>query len=478
MSLETAAHTVAVRRRPTLVLVCLGAALGGLIFGYDTSVLNSAESAVAAHFGLGAAMRGVMTSISLLGCAVGAAVAGSLSERYGRTRVMLAAAWLYCGAVLVAGLAPTIEVLLIGRALTGVGIGAASVMVPAYIAEVAPARSRGKLGSLQQLLITFGILVALLVGLGTARGAGGAADVWWFGLDAWRWIVLSAIVPGALYGLAALRLPESPRYLVSRGRDEQAVTVFAWVSGVDEATARLTVAEIRGSLGQDPPSSFRALRGSALGLKPIVWAGIGVAIFMQVSGINAVFVYSSSLWRSVGFSESGALTVSIVTAVINILVTVIAVAVADRFPRRAMLMTGSAGSAVSLGVAALAFAQATSGPGEDLVISPGWGVVALVGVNLMVVFFGMTWGPLGWVLLGEMFPNSLRAAALAVATTTQWVATYAVVHAFPVMEERLGLAGSYAVFAAMAALSFVFVWRALPETKGKTLEQMTASART
>ncbi|MGO1318049.1 MAG: MFS transporter, partial [Cellulomonadaceae bacterium] len=309
MSPEHAVRTRAPRRRTTLVMVCLGAALGGLIFGYDTSVLNSSESAISTYFSLSAGMRGVMTSVSLLGCALGASVAGSLSERFGRIRVMRAVALLYCAAVLVAGLAPTIHLLLVGRTFTGVAIGAASVMVPAYIAEIAPARSRGKLGSLQQLLITVGILVALLVGLEVARRAGGSADVWWFGLEAWRWIVLSAVVPGALYGFASLRLPESPRYLVAHGREENAVAVFAWVSGVDEATARTTVAEIRSSLGHEPSSSLRTLRGNALGLMPIVWAGIGVAVFIQASGINAVFVYSSSLWRSVGFSESGALTV-------------------------------------------------------------------------------------------------------------------------------------------------------------------------
>ncbi len=460
-----------------VVLACLAAALGGLLFGFDTSVVNSAVGALSEHFALGASLRGIVASLSLLGCAVGAWFAGAVSERLGRVRVMLLSALLFGLCAVAAAFTPSVEVLLPVRFLAGIGIGAASVMAPAYIAEIAPPRSRGRLGGLQQLFITIGIFVALAVGLAMSRAAGGAANDLWAGFPAWRWMFLAELVPAALYGLAALRLPESPRYLVAQGRETEAQRVLQGFTGLGDREVDDEVGRLRTSIGAHATSSLRDLRGHALGLRPIVWIGLGVAALIQLSGINAVFVYSTSLWESVGFTESEALTMSLVTAGVNIAVTVVAILLADRFGRRPMLAAGSVGMAVSLAVTAFAFGQATTSASGELVFPLAWAMTALVAVNLMVVSFGLTWGPLGWVLLGEMFPPAIRATALAVATAVQWLVNYAVTRSFPVVSEAWGLPATYGAFAAVSAFAVFFVLRFLPETKGRSLDQMGDGAR-
>ncbi|QDW61408.1 sugar porter family MFS transporter [Oerskovia sp. KBS0722] len=473
--------TTDARPRPRVpgkvVLACLAAALGGLLFGFDTSVVNSAVGALSEHFELTASMRGMVASLSLLGCAVGAWFAGSVSERLGRVRVMLLSALLFGLCAVAAAFAPSVAVLLPVRLLAGVGIGAASVMAPAYIAEIAPPRSRGRLGGLQQLFITIGIFVALAVGLAMSRAAGGAVHDLWAGFPAWRWMFLVELVPAALYGLAALRLPESPRYLVGQGREVEAQRVLQGFTGLGDDEVDEEVDRIRTSIGAHATTSLRDLRGPALGLRPIVWIGLGVAALIQLSGINAVFVYSTSLWESVGFTEPEALTMSLVTAGVNIAVTVVAIGLADRFGRRPMLAAGSVGMALALAVTAFAFGQATTSASGELVFPMAWAMTALVAVNLMVVSFGLTWGPLGWVLLGEMFPPAIRATALAVATAVQWFVNYAVTRSFPVVSETWGLPATYGTFAANSAFGVFFVLKFLPETKGRSLDEMGDGAR-
>lgn len=465
--------TAPARRR--LVLACLTAALGGLLIGYDTSVMNSAVGPLAEHFALDAGMRGLVASIFLLGCAVGAWFAGGAAERLGRVRVMVLSALVVAGCAVLATVAPTVPLLVVVRLLAGVGLGAASVMGPAYIAEVAPAEARGRLGGFQQLLLTTGILVSLGAGLAIAAAAGDASATL-AGLPAWRWMLLAEVVPAAGFALAAARLPESPRHLVARGRDAEARTVLCRLTGLPEREVDTTVAQIRASLGTHRTSSLRDLRGPALGLRPVVWVGLVFAAFIQLSGINAVFVYSADLWQSVGFSEARAFTMSIVTAAVNVLVTVVAVSQADRFGRRPVLAAGAAAMALALGVTALAFSHATTTDGVLSFPQP-WATVALVGVNLVVVAFGLTWGALGWTLLGEMFPNSIRASALAVATAVQWLANFTVTRSFPVLGETVGLPATYAGFAVIMAVATVFVLRFLPETRGRSLEDMDDGSR-
>lgn len=455
---------------PKVIGVSVAAAVGGFLFGFDTSVINGAVDALSGEFELGAGLTGFAVSSALIGCAVGAWFAGSLASRFGRIPVMVIAAILFLASAIGSGLAFGVWDLILWRVIGGLGVGAASVIAPAYIAEVAPARYRGRLGSLQQLAIVLGIFTALLSNALIANTSGGAAEQFWFGIGAWRWMFMIEAVPAAIYGIMALFLPESPRYLIGKGEIDKASKVLLDVTG--EIDVNLKIEQIRTSLEREEKESLRDLRGQTAGLQPIVWLGILLSLFQQLVGINVIFYYSTTLWRSVGFDESQALLTSTITSVMNIVATIIAIALVDRVGRRVMLLVGSAGMTVSLGLMALAFSFAdTSGGADALTLPEPWSTIALIAANAFVLFFGTTWGPLVWVLLGEIFPNRIRASALAVAAAAQWAANFAVSTTFPALAE-VGLTLAYGLYAVFALLSLGFVWRWVPETKDRELEDM------
>ncbi|MGH3672279.1 MAG: sugar porter family MFS transporter [Pseudonocardiaceae bacterium] len=444
------------------------AALGGFLFGFDTAVINGAVLAIRETFGTSAGLTGFVVASALLGCAVGAWLAGRLADRIGRIRVMVLAAALFLISAIGSGLAVSPYDLTSWRIVGGLGVGAASVIAPAYIAEIAPASIRGRLGSLQQLAIVSGIFLALLSDYFLATAAGGAIRELWLGLTAWRWMFLTLAVPALAYGILALQIPESPRYLMFRGRTDEARSVLSQVlkSGVDDR-----IREISRTIVQDVRSSFRDLRGGFLGLLPIVWVGILLSVFQQFVGINVIFYYSSTLWQQVGFTEADSLIITVLTSVTNIVVTLVAIAVIDKVGRRALLLIGSAGMAVSLGLLAYVFGTAAMVNGAP-VLSEAAGSVALFAANAFVVFFGISWGPTVWVLLGEMFNNRIRAAALGLAASAQWISNFLVSTTFPALADiSLGLA--YGLYTIFALLSFFFVLRFVQETKGKQLEDMT-----
>ncbi|WP_309069124.1 sugar porter family MFS transporter, partial [Microbacterium sp.] len=301
---------------------------------------------------------------------------------------------------------------------------------------------------------------------------GGAAEVLWLGLPAWRWMFMIEAIPAIIYGVMALRLPESPRYLVLRGENDKASQVLLDFTG--EKDTNLKIQQIRDSLESEQKESFRDLLGPALGLKPIVWVGILLSVFQQFVGINVIFYYSTTLWRSVGFDESSALLTSVITSVTNILVTIVAIVLVDRVGRRKMLLVGSVIMTVALAAMAVAFSFAelvTQDGTTTAELEAPWSIVALIGANLFVVGFGATWGPIVWVLLGEMFPNRIRASALAVAAAAQWVANFVISTTFPVLS-GIGLTFAYGFYALCAAASFIFVWWKVRETKGMELEDM------
>lgn len=451
-----------------VVGIAIAAALGGFLFGFDTAVINGAVDALAGEFDLSAAVKGFAVSSALLGCVAGAWFAGQIANRFGRIPVMMVAAVLFLVSSIGSGLAFGVVDLIVWRVIGGLGVGAASVIAPAYIAEVSPAHVRGRLGSLQQLAIVLGIFAALLSNAALAAFAGGAAGELWVGLQAWRWMFMAEAIPAIVYGIMAIRLPESPRFLVGRGDVDKASQVLLDFTG--EPDVNLRIQQIRTSIEREDRESLRDLLGSRLGLKPIVWVGILLSVFQQFVGINVIFYYSTTLWRSVGFDESDALLTSVITSVTNIAVTIVAIVIIDRVGRRLMLLVGSALMAVSLGTMALAFSFATLQDGEATLTAP-WSTIALVAANLFVVGFGATWGPVVWVLLGEMFPNRIRAGALAVAAAAQWLANFAISTTFPVFAE-IGLTFAYGFYAFFAALSFVFVLLRVPETKGIELEDM------
>lgn len=458
---------------PQVVGISLAAAMGGFLFGFDTSVINGAIDAMSEAFGISGFMQGFAVSSALLGCVAGAWFSGPLAARFGRVKVMLVAAVLFLVSAIGSGLAFGVIDLILWRVLGGLAVGAASVIAPAYIAEVAPAEVRGRLGSLQQLAIVLGIFTALLSDAFLAGQAGGAAETLWLGREAWRWMFMAEAVPAVLYGAFALAIPESPRFLVDKGRAQEATRILRDYTKVKDTATKID--EITRSLARESAESLKDLRGASFGLKPIMWVGIALAILQQFVGINVIFYYSTTLWRSVGFEEDQALTTSVITSVTNVVVTIVAILLVDKVGRRPLLLFGSAGMAITLTTMAVAFSQAT-GSGEDVSLPGAWGPIALVAANGFVVAFGATWGPIMWVMLGEMFPNTIRATAVAVASAFNWLANFTVSTTFPVLSET-SLTLAYGLYAGFALISFFFVLRAVPETKGRELEDMSEQAR-
>ena len=448
------------------------AALGGFLFGFDTAVINGTVGAIEGAFEIGAGLLGFVVSSALLGCVAGAYLAGRLADRIGRVRVMMLAASLFLVSAIGSGLAFGPLDLILWRVVGGLGVGAASVIAPAYIAEISPASIRGRLGSLQQMAIVTGIFVALLSDYFLATVAGGAAEPLW-GLTAWRWMFIAEVVPALAYGVLALTIPESPRYLVANHDERTARGVLSSVMkhGIDNR-----MQEIKRTLTIDRKASVRDLVKPGGGnLLPIVWIGIALSVFQQFVGINVIFYYSSTLWRSVGFTEQDALIQTVITSVTNIAVTIVAILLIDKIGRRRLLTIGSAGMALTLGALAWIFATAQQEANAEGVLEPvlsdSSGITALICANLFVVFFGMSWGPGVWVLLGEMFNNRIRGTALGVAAAAQWLANFAISTTFPSFA-NIGLGFAYGFYTTFAVLSLLFVIRFVPETKGRELEDM------
>ncbi|SNS16561.1 MFS transporter, SP family, sugar:H+ symporter [Streptosporangium subroseum] len=452
-----------------VVFITAAAAIGGFLFGYDSAVINGAVTGIQKHFAVGPVQIGFVVAIALLGSALGAWIAGGLADRWGRTRTMQVAAILFAISSVGQALPFAVWDLAFWRVLAGVGIGMASVIGPAYIAEVSPPAYRGRLGSFQQLAIVLGIAVSQLVNYAIAETAGGNVNNKLAGLEAWQWMLGACLVPALLYLLFSTIIPESPRFLVAAGKTQEARRVLAEVEGESsDVDARL--AEIQDSLRSERRPRLRDLRGPKFGLLPIVWIGILLSVFQQFVGINVIFYYSASLWQSIGINQSNSLLISFSTSIINIVGTFIAIALVDRIGRRPLLLIGSAGMAVALAVAAWAFSSGV--PSGDTVRLPeAQGFVALVAAHVFVLFFALSWGVVVWVLLGEMFPNRVRAAALSVAASAQWVANWLITVSFPSLA-AWSLAGAYVGYTFFAVLSFVFVWFKVRETKGRKLEEM------
>ena len=454
-----------------IVLVAASAAMGGFLFGFDTAVINGAVDAVREWAGVSSAVLGFSVASALLGSAVGAWFAGPLADSYGRIIVMIIAAIIFFVSSIGTGLANSIAMLTFFRILGGTAIGAASVIAPAYIAEVSPAEYRGRLGSLQQLAIVFGIFVALLADYALSSAAGGPEKPLWFGLEAWRWMFVSAALPALVYAMLALMIPESPRYLVRKNRLVEAANVLRRFVG-NNPPPEEKIAEIRQSIGEERKQSIKDLAGPYFGLLPIVWVGILLSVFQQFVGINVIFYYSSTLWHAVGFTQNDSLAITVFTSVTNIVVTLVAIALVDKLGRKPLLVVGSIGMAVTLGTMAYIFGTSPLDPtSHQPVLGPTAGHIAIVAANLYVVFFGMSWGPVVWVLLGEMFNNRIRAYALAVAAAAQWVANFIVSQTFPTFAD-LSLGFAYGIYAAMAIASLVFVIWKVKETRGIELEAM------
>jgi SP family sugar:H+ symporter-like MFS transporter len=466
MSISTSDSHAGVHRK--VIGLAIAGAVGGFLFGFDSSVVNGAVDAMKDEFALSEAVTGFAVAIALIGCAAGAYLAGKVADRHGRVPAMKLGAVLFLVSSIGTGLAFGVWDLIFWRLVGGLGIGLASVIAPAYISEISPRQIRGRLASLQQLAITSGIFAALLSDALLATSAGGAHQGFWLGLEAWRWMFIACAVPAAVYGVIAYTLPESPHFLVLNGKEDAARKTFDALMPGDDTERHIR--EIRESIQQDQLSAKKgSLRGGTFGLQPVVWIGIILSVLQQFVGINVIFYYSTTLWKAVGFQEKDSLTISVATSITNILVTLVAIALVDRIGRRPILLAGSIGMAVSLGAMALAFSTAV-GSGSEIALPGAWGPVALVAANLFVVSFGVSWGPLVWVLLGEIFPSRIRGRALGLAAAAQWVANFAITLSFPVMAAG-SLPLTYGMYALFAAASFFFVMFKVPETNGMSLEQ-------
>ncbi|MBD2619151.1 sugar porter family MFS transporter [Synechocystis sp. FACHB-898] len=452
-----------------VLLISGVAALGGFLFGFDTAVINGAVAALQKHFQTDSLLTGLSVSLALLGSALGAFGAGPIADRHGRIKTMILAAVLFTLSSIGSGLPFTIWDFIFWRVLGGIGVGAASVIAPAYIAEVSPAHLRGRLGSLQQLAIVSGIFIALLSNWFIALMAGGSAqNPWLFGAAAWRWMFWTELIPALLYGVCAFLIPESPRYLVAQGQGEKAAAILWKVEGGDVPSR---IEEIQATVSLDHKPRFSDLLSRRGGLLPIVWIGMGLSALQQFVGINVIFYYSSVLWRSVGFTEEKSLLITVITGFINILTTLVAIAFVDKFGRKPLLLMGSIGMTITLGILSVVFGGATVVNGQPTLTGAA-GIIALVTANLYVFSFGFSWGPIVWVLLGEMFNNKIRAAALSVAAGVQWIANFIISTTFPPLWDTVGLGPAYGLYATSAAISIFFIWFFVKETKGKTLEQM------
>ncbi|MFT4925913.1 MAG: SP family sugar:H+ symporter-like MFS transporter [Phenylobacterium sp.] len=452
-----------------LFISCV-AAIGGFLFGFDSGVINGTVTALGVAFGASDVATGFNVASVLLGCALGALAAGPLSNRYGRKLIMIVTAIIFALSAFGSGIAGSSVEFIFYRLLGGLGIGAASVLAPAYIAEVAPAALRGRLATLQQLAIVLGLFVAFLSNYIIASDAGGAQATYLLGFEAWRWMFWVELVPAIAFFIGVVFIPESPRFLVAQGQVEQARAIF---KRIDNGTENAQIEAVKQSLhGDKKPGIADLFIDGQKKIHPIIWVGIALSVFQQFVGINVVFYYGAELWQAAGFDESQSLFINVLTGTTNIVATFIAIALVDKVGRKPLLLVGSVGMFISLGALTFIFGTAGFDEAGKLALDESMGTVALIMANLFVVFFGLSWGPIVWVLLGEIFNNRIRGAALAVAASAQWLANFAITMTFPILLGSVGLAGAYGLYATSAFVSIFFVVKYIKETRGMRLEDM------
>jgi MFS transporter, SP family, sugar:H+ symporter len=451
------------------------ATIGGFLFGYDSGAVNGTQEGLTKAFDLNPGSLGFTVGSLLIGCTFGAFFAGWLADHFGRRNVMRVAALLFVMGAIVQGIAHNWLLFLPARLCGGMAVGAASVLSPAYISEIAPASIRGRMTTVQQIMIITGLTAAFVVNYFLQQAAGNnSTNVFWAGLEAWRWMYVVQAIPAVIFLIALFFIPESPRYLVLKGRNEEATGVLTSLFGSDVARSKME--EIKATFNADHRPRLSDVLVPAggrgfLGIRPIVWTGIMLASFQQFVGINVIFYYGETLWKLAGVSEAVALQRNIFSGAVSIAACFLTIAVIDKIGRKPLLLIGSAGMAVTLFAMVFAFHSGTLDPAGNLVLSKNAGLVALVAANLYVIFFNVSWGPVMWVMLGEMFPNQIRGSALAFCGLVQWGTNYLVAQSFPVMA-KWSLAGSYTFYAVSAVISFFLVQKLVHETRGKELEHM------
>ncbi len=442
--------------------ITLVATLGGLLFGYDTAVISGAEKSIQAYLitglGLGSLAHGATISSALIGCIIGGMVSGLVASKLGRKNSLLLAAFLFFFSALGSGWPeflfftrgePTMGLLFMFnfyRIIGGVGVGIASAVSPMYIGEIAPAEIRGRLVSLNQIAIIFGMLVVYFVNYFIAHGH----TVEWINAIGWRWMFTSAAFPSALFAILLFFVPETPRYLALTNQDTKALEILTKINGVQQA--KLIMIDIKKSVEAASERIF------AFG-KTVIFIGILLSVFQQFVGINVALYYAPRIFESMGAAKDASMLQTVVMGFINVVFSVVATLTVDKYGRKILLMIGSIGMAVGMfAIGALAFMKII-------------GISTLVFILIYTASFMMSWGPICWVLISEIFPNKIRGRAIAIAVAAQWAANYFISSTYPAMMEFSG-GITYWFYGAMSILSFIFVWKMVPETKGMTLEAM------
>ncbi|MEM9894975.1 MAG: sugar porter family MFS transporter [Bacteroidota bacterium] len=455
-----------------IILITTVAALGGFLFGFDSGVINGTVKGLEEAFNSKSIGSGFNVASMLLGCAVGAFFAGQLADKYGRRSMLMVSAIFFIISAWGSGISSNSIVFVVYRILGGLAVGGASVMAPAYISEIAPARYRGALATVQQIAIISGLFISFLSNYLLSKSSGSATNLFWLDFETWRWMFWMELIPAVIFLISLFLIPMSPRFLVAREKNEKALKVLTRLYGANgESKLQEIVSSLKTKLESIGLSSLvDPVKGT---LRPIVWVGIGLATFQQFVGINVVFYYGAVLWQAVGFGENDALLINVVSGALSIGAVVASLVLVDKVGRKPLLLIGSVGMFITLGLVAFAFSKGVVGSEGTLEMEGNFGIVALVSANLYVIFFNLSWGPVMWVMLGEMFPNHLRGSGLAVAGLAQWLSNFLITLTFPVMLGSLGLAFAYSVYALGAFLSIFFVAKSVHETKGLELEDMT-----
>ncbi len=440
-----------------VMLVCMVAALGGLLFGYDTGVINGAIGPLKAHFVLDANWAGWATGCALVGCAIGAAVAGVLSDWLGRKKVLIFSAILFLISAVGTALPKNITTFIIYRIIGGLGVGAASMSSPMYIAEISPARIRGRMVSVNQFAIVTGFLVVYFVNYFIAL----QGDQMWNQESGWRWMFGSEALPALLLLVLLFFVPESPRWLTKQNRSDEALGILARVDGAEYAKTELL--EIKDAIAHESGSLKQLLQP---GMKIVLVIGLVLAVLQQVTGINVFLYFGTEIFKKMGSETNAALLQTVVVGAVNLTFTIVAIWTVDRIGRKPLMMIGSVGMGLSLlGMGLAAYCQKT-----DL-----WLLLFILGY---IACFALSVGPVTWVILSEIFPTRIRGRAMAIATVCLWVANYLVSQTFPMMEENNWLlekfhhAFPFWLYGIFCVVLVTFIWRLVPETKGKTLEEI------
>ena len=443
--------------------ICAAAAMGGLLFGYDWVVIGGAKPFFEKYFDLTTeGWRGWANSCALVGCLVGAMLSGVLSDRFGRKRLLILAAFLFFVSSIETGRAGTFPRFAVWRILGGVAIGLASNLSPMYIAEVSPARIRGQLVSMNQLTIVIGVLAAQIVNWLIAQPVPEGVTTQairdsWNGQTGWRWMFAATAVPAAVFLLSMLFVPESPRWLAKNGRADKARAVLRRIGGVDYAAEALV--DIEATLVHE---TGRVRFGELLApkMRKILFLGIVLAVFQQWCGINVIFNYAEEIFRAAGYHVSGVMQNIVYTGLVMLAFTFVAIFTVERLGRRALMLLGAAG---------LASAYTLLGAGYH---AGRGGMPMLLLVLAAIACYSFSLAPITWVVLAEIFPNRIRGAAMSVAVFALWAGCFTLTYTFPFLHGLLGPARTFWTYAAICAVGFVFLWRRLPETRGKTLEQI------